>query len=69
MKPVDVKLSTNIDFGIEYNDKYSKFKVVDHVRTSTCKDIFAKSSAPDWDKVVFVVKKIKILCRRRYRRP
>ena len=34
MKPVDVKSSTYIDFGVENNDKYPKFEVGDHVRIS-----------------------------------
>ena len=37
MKPVDVKSSTYIDFGIENNDKYPKFKFGDHVRISKYK--------------------------------
>ena len=31
MKPLDVKSNTYIDFGVENNDKDSKFKVEDHV--------------------------------------
>ena len=34
MKPVDVKDNTYIDYKKEVNDKYSKFKVSDHVRIS-----------------------------------
>ena len=30
MKPIDVKSSTNIDFEVENNYNYSKFKVCDH---------------------------------------
>ena len=32
MKPVDVRSSTCLDFGIEYNDKDSKFEVGHHVK-------------------------------------
>ena len=32
MKPVDVTLSTYIDFGVEDDKKDPKFEVVDHVR-------------------------------------
>ena len=32
MKPVDLKYSTYIDFGIEKNDEDPKFKVGKHVR-------------------------------------
>ena len=42
MKPVDVKSSTYIDFGIENNYKNPKFKVGDHVRISKYKYVFAK---------------------------
>ena len=34
MKSFDVKSSTYIEFGIEYNEKDSKSKVGDHVRIS-----------------------------------
>ena len=47
MKPVDVKSSTYIDFGVENNDKYLKFEVGDHVRISKY----------NWTKEVFVIKK------------
>ena len=40
MKPVDVKSSTFIDFGIENHDKDPKYKVGDHVRVSKYKNIF-----------------------------
>ena len=43
MKPIDVKSSAYIDFGVENNDKDHKFKVDDHVRISKYKNIFAKS--------------------------
>ena len=43
MKPIDVKSSVYIDFGVENNDKDHKFKVDDHVRISKYKNIFAKS--------------------------
>ena len=42
MKPVDVKSSIHIAFGIENNDKSSKFKVNHHGRTSKYKTIIAK---------------------------
>ena len=41
MKPVDVKDNTYIDFKKDFNDKYPKFKVGDHVRISKTKNIFA----------------------------
>ena len=33
MKTVDVKSSKYINFGVESNEKYRKFKVDNHVRT------------------------------------
>ena len=42
MKPVDVKNNTYIEFKKEVNDKAPKFKVVNHVRISKYKNIFAK---------------------------
>ena len=59
MKPVDVKSSTYIDSSKEINDKDPKFKVWDAVRTSKCKNIFAKGYVPNWSKEVFIIKKVK----------
>ena len=42
MESVDVKDNTYIDFSKEVNNKDPKFKVVDHVRISKYKNIFAK---------------------------
>ena len=42
MKPVDVKLSTYIDFHFENNDKDPKFKVGEDLRISKYKDINPK---------------------------
>ena len=42
MKPLDVKSSTCIDFGIENNNKNPKFKVSDHGRISNYKISFQK---------------------------
>ena len=62
MKWVDVKNNTYIDSmemcsSKEVNDKDPKFKVGDHVRISTYKNIFAKGYAPNWSEEVFVIKK------------
>ena len=59
MKPVDVKDNTSIDFKKEVNDKNPKFKVVDHVRISKYKNIFAKGYVPNWSEEIFIIKKIK----------
>ena len=59
MKPIEV---TN-DYYAEYNEignkKDPKFKVVDNVRISKYKNIFAKGYTPNWSEVVFVINKIK----------
>ena len=59
MKPIDVKSSTYIDFGIEKNDKNPKFKVSDHVRISKHKSIFAKVHVSIWSEEVFAIKKVR----------
>ena len=46
-------------YNEEPNEKHPKFKVGYHVRTSKCKNIFAKGYTPDWSEEIFVVKKIK----------
>ena len=56
MKPVDVKNNTYIDFEEEVKDKDPKFKVIDRVRISKYKNIFAKGYTLNWSKEVFVVK-------------
>ena len=48
MKPFDVKPSTYSNFNHEINDKNPKFKIVDIVRTSKYKNVFAKDYVPDW---------------------
>ena len=42
MKPADVSASTCFDFSVENNDKNPKFKVIDQIRISKYKSIFAK---------------------------
>ena len=42
MKPLDVKDNAYIDFSKKVNNKDPKFKVVDFVRISKYKNIFAK---------------------------
>ena len=58
MKPVDVKNNTHINFKKEANDKDPKFKVGDHVKISTYKNVFAKGYTWNWSEEVFVVKKV-----------
>ena len=59
MKPIDVKDNTYIDSVKAVNDKDPKLKVVDHVRISKYKNIFAKGYTPNWSEEVFVISKIK----------
>ena len=59
VKPVDVKLSTYIDFNKENDNEDPKFKAGDHARISKYKIIFAKGYVPNWPEVVFVIKKVK----------
>ena len=58
MKPIDVKWSTCIDFGIQNNKKDPKYEVDDHVTISKYKDICAKGYTPNWSENVFVIKKV-----------
>ena len=46
LQPVDVKSSIYIYDGKEINNKYPKFKIVDIIRISKCKNIFAKVYTP-----------------------
>ena len=46
----------NTDKGI--NDKDPKFKVVDHVRISKYKNIFAKGYTPNWSEEEFRIEKV-----------
>ena len=59
MKPVHVKASTYIDFGIKNNEEDLKFKITDQVRLSKYKNIFAKGYATDLSEGVFVTKQVK----------
>ena len=43
------------------NEKYPKFKVVDHVRISKHKNVFAKGYTPNWSEEVFVIKEVKYI--------
>ena len=52
MKPSDVKNNMYTGSGKESNDKDPKFKVVDYVRISKYKNIFAKGYTPNWYKEV-----------------
>ena len=51
MKIDYVNSSIFIDFGVENNDKGTKYKVGDRVRISKYKNIFGKSYTPNWTEV------------------
>ena len=57
IKPIDAKSSTYIDFDKENNDWDPKFNVVDHVRISNYKNLFAKDDIPNCSEEVFAIKK------------
>ena len=59
MRPVDVKSSTYMNFGVRNNEKDPKFKVGDCEIISKYKDIFAKGYVPNWSEEVFMIKKVK----------
>ena len=57
MKPIDVKNNKRAYID-ENNEKYSKFKVGERVRTSKFKNIFAKGYTLNWSSEIFIVDKI-----------
>ena len=59
MKPIDVKSDSYAECNVDSNEKDPKFKVADHVRILTYRNIFAKGYIPNWSEEVFVISKIK----------
>ena len=57
MKRIDVKNNKRVYID-EHIEKDSRFKVVDRVRMSKFKNIFAKRYTPNWSKEIFIVDKI-----------
>ena len=53
IKPIDVKDNKRVYID-EHNEKYSRFKVGDRVRTSKFKNIFAKGYTPNWSTEIFI---------------
>ena len=63
MKHANVKSSTYTCSSKEINDKNPKLKINDIVRISAYKSIFAKDYVPNWSEDVFMIKKLKAMCR------
>ena len=59
MKPIEVTSDSYAEYNEDYNEKYPKFEVGDHVRISKYRNIFAKGYNQNWSEEVFVVSKIK----------
>ena len=57
LKPIDVRDDSFAEYNEDFNKKYPKFTVGDHVRISNYKNIFAKGYVPNWSGV-FIVNKI-----------
>ena len=55
IKPIDVTGDSYADYNEDFNKKYPKFNISDHLRISTYKNVFAKGYAPNWSEEVFVV--------------
>ena len=59
IKPIDVTSDSYAECNEDSNEKRPKFKVVDRVKISKYKNIFAKGYNQNWSEEVFVVSKIK----------
>ena len=61
MKPVDIISRIYIYFNTENTKKEPKFKVLDHVRISKHKNIFAKDYVPIGMQKFLLLKKVKMM--------
>ena len=59
MKPIDFTSDSYSECNEDSNEKGLKLKVVDRVRISKYKNIFAKGYTANWSEDVFVISKIK----------
>ena len=57
VKPIDITDDSFAEYNEESNKKDPKFKVVDHVRISKYKNIFAKGYTPNWSEEIFIINK------------
>ena len=60
MKPADVRDNSFAKYNEEFNEKDPKFEVVDHVKISKFKNVIGKGYTPNWNEVIFIVKKKKL---------
>ena len=58
-KPIDFTSDSYAECNEDSNEKGLKLKVVDRVRISKYKNIFAKGYTANWSEDVFVISKIK----------
>ena len=58
MKPKDAKYDNKRVYIDEHNKKDSRFNVVDRVRISKFKNIFAKGYTPNWSREIFIINKM-----------
>ena len=61
MKPLDVKSTTNIDFGTKIMIKTVNFKLMTMLEYGNIQNVFAKGYTPNWSEPVSMIRKI--LCR------
>ena len=59
MKPTDVTSDSYAEYIEDFNEKDLEFKVVDPIRISKYKNIFAKEYTQNWSEEVFIISKIK----------
>ena len=55
MNPIDLNVSTYIDFNKENNEEDHKLEVVDHVKISNYKEIFAKYYTLYWSEEISMI--------------
>ena len=53
IKPIDVTSDSYAEYNEDFNKKYPKFKVGNHVRILKYKNIFSKGYTPNWSEEVF----------------
>ena len=59
MKPIDVTSDSYAEYIEDFNEKDLEFKVVDPIRISKYKNIFAKEYTQNCSEEVFIISKIK----------